>query len=78
MTAAPARAITDLCSPTTFPGAVPFAPEPMAAANLTRLRAAKPPVDRGPPIPEPSVALPPPADASLQPSRAAPPSAKSP
>ena len=41
MTAAPARAIPDLCSTRTFPGAAPFAPEPTAASNLARLRAAE-------------------------------------
>ena len=41
MTAAPTRAIPDLCSPRTFPGAAPFAPEPLAATNLARLRAAE-------------------------------------
>jgi hypothetical protein len=41
MTAAPARAISDLCSTRTFPGAAPFALEPAAASNLARLRAAE-------------------------------------
>ena len=78
MTAAPARAIPDLCSPRTFPGAAPFAPEPTAASNLARLRAAEMPAYAARPIPGPSVALASSAHAPLRPSRAAPPTAKSP
>ena len=78
MTAAPTRAIPDLCSPRTFPGAAPFAPEPLAATNVARLLASKLPTYADRPIPGPSDALASSANAPLRPSRAAPPSAKSP
>ena len=78
MTAAPTRAVTDLCSTRTFPGAAPFAPEPTAASNLARLRAAETLAYADRPIPGPSVALAPSAKAPLRPYRAAPPRAKSP
>ena len=78
MTAAPARAVTDLCSPRTSPGAAPFAPEPIAAPNLARHRAAETSAYANRPIPDPSDALASSANAPLRPSRAAPPSAKSP
>ncbi len=78
MTAAPTRAIPDLCSPRTFPGAAPFAPEPLAATNVMRLLASEMPACADRPIPGPSDALASSANAPLRPSRAAPPSAKSP
>ena len=43
MTAAPARAVTDLCSPRTSPGAAPFTPEPLAATNVARRLASETP-----------------------------------
>jgi hypothetical protein len=78
MTAARTCAIPDLCSPRTFPGAAPSAPEPMAATNVARLRAAETPAYADRPIPGPAVALAPSARATLRPSRSAPQSAKSP
>ena len=78
MTPAPARAIPDLCSPRTSPGAAPFAPEPLAATTVARLLAAETPASADRPIPGPSLAFAPSAKARLRPSRAAPPSAKSP
>ncbi len=78
MTAAPARAATDLCSPRTSPGAAPFAPEPMAATNVARILASETPAYADRPVPGPSGALAPSAKAPLRPSRAARPSAKSP
>jgi len=79
MTASPpARAATDLCSPRTSPGAAPFAPEPMAATNVARRLASDTPAYADQPIPGPSGALASSANAPLRPSRAAPPSAKSP
>ena len=78
MTAAPTRAIPDLCSPRTCPGAAPFAPEPMAATNVARLLASETPASADRPIPGPSDALASSANALLRPSGAAPPSAKSP
>jgi hypothetical protein len=78
MTAAPTRAIPDLCSPSTFPGAAPFAPEPMAATNVARILASETPAYADRPIPGPSDALASSANALPRPSRAAPPSAKSP
>ncbi len=78
MTAAPARAATDLCSPRTSPGATPFAPEPMAATNVARLLASEMPAYADRPIPGPSDAHASCANAPLRPSRAAPPRAKSP
>jgi hypothetical protein len=78
MTAAPARAVTDLCSPGTSPGAAPFAPEPTAASNLARLRAAETRAYATRLILGSFVALAPSARAPLRPYRAAPPSAKSP
>ncbi len=78
MTAAPARAVTDLCSPRTFPGAAPFAPEPISAANVARLLAAEMSAYADRPIPSPSDALASSANTPLRPPRAAPPSAKSP
>ncbi len=78
MTATPARAATDLRPPRTSPGAAPFAPEPMAATNVARLLASEMPAYADRPIPGPSDALASSANAPLRPSRAAPPSAKSP
>ncbi len=78
MTAAPTRAVTDLCSPRTSPGAAPFAPEPLAATHVGRLLASETPAYADRPIPGLSDALASSANAPLQPSRAAPPSAKSP
>jgi hypothetical protein len=78
MTAAPARAATDLCSPRTSSGAAPFAPEPIAATNVARLRASEMPAYADRPIPGLSDALASSANAPLRPSRAAPPSPKSP
>ena len=78
MTPAPARAIPDLCSSRTFPGAAPFAPEPTAASNLARLRAAETRAYATRLILGSSVALAPSAKALLRPYRAAPPRAKSP
>ena len=59
-------------------GAAPFAPEPMAATNVARLLASEMPASADRPIPGPSDALASSANALLQPSGAAPPSAKSP
>ncbi len=78
MTAAPARAVTDLRSPRTSPGAAPFTPEPLAATNVARRLASETPAHAYRPIPGASDALPSSANAPLRPSRAAPPSAKSP
>ncbi len=78
MTTAPARAISDLCSTRTFPGAAPFALEPTAASNLARLRAAETRAYATRLIPDSSLALPPSARATLRPYRSAPQSAKSP
>ena len=78
MTAAPTRAIPNLCSPRTFPGAASFAPEPMAAANVARLLASDTPAYADRPIPGPSDALASSANTPLRPSRAVPPSPKSP
>ena len=78
MTPAPARAIPDLCSTRTFPGAAPLAPEPTAASNLARLRAAETRAYATRLILGSSVALAPSAKGPLRPSRAAPPRAKSP
>ena len=78
MTAAPARAVTGLCSPSTSPGAAPFAPEPISATNVARHRAAETSAYANRPIPNPSDALASSASAPLRPPRAAPPSAKSP
>jgi hypothetical protein len=78
MTAAPARAATDLCSPRTSSGAAPFAPEPTAASNLARLRAAETRAYATRLILGSSVGLAPSAKAPLRPYRAAPPRAKSP
>ena len=78
MTATSARAATDLRPPRTSPGAAPFAPEPMAATNVARLLASEMPAYADRPIPGPSDALASSANAPLRPSRAAPPSAKSP
>ncbi len=78
MTAAPARAATDLCSPRTSPGAAPFAPEPIEAPNVARLLTSDTPASANRPTPGPSGALAPAANAPLRTSRAAPPSAKSP
>ena len=78
MTAAPACAITDLCSPRTFPDAARFAPEPMAATTVASLLAPETPASADRPIPGPSLAFAPSAKARPRPSRAAPPSAKSP
>jgi hypothetical protein len=78
MTAAPTRAVTDLCSPRTSPSAAPFAPEPTAAPNVARLLASETPTSADRPIPGPSDALASSANAPLRPSRAAPRSAKSP
>ncbi len=78
MTAAPTRAVTDLCSPRTSPGAAPFAPEPLAATNVARRLASETPAHAYRPIPGPSDALASSANAPLRPSRAAPPSPKSP
>ena len=78
MTAAPARAVTDLCSPRISPGAASFAPEPLAATNVARLPASETPACADRPIPGPSDALASSANAQSPPSRAAPPSAKSP
>ena len=78
MTAAPARAATDFCSPRTSPGAAPFAPEPMAATNVARLLASEMPAYADRPIPAPSDALASSANALPRPSRAAPPAVKSP
>ncbi len=78
MTAAPTRAVTDLCSPRTSPGAAPFAPEPLAATHVGRLLASETPAYADRPVPGPSGALAPSAKAPLRPSRAARPSAKSP
>ncbi len=78
MIAAPTRAVTDLRSPRTFPGAAPFAPEPIAATSIARLRAAKTPTHADRLIPDPSDALASSANAPLRLSPAEPPSAKSP
>jgi hypothetical protein len=78
MTAAPARAATDLRSPRTSSGTAPLAPEPIAATNVARLRAAKTPASANRPAPDPSGALASAANAPLRPSRAAPPNPKSP
>ena len=78
MTAAPPRAATDLRSPRTSPGAAPFAPEPIAATNVARLRASEMPAYADRPISGPYDALASSANAPLRPSRAAPPSPKSP
>jgi hypothetical protein len=78
MIAAPTRAVTDLRSPRTFPGTAPFAPEPIAATNVARLLASETPAYAHRQISSPSDALASSASAPLRPSRAAPPSAKSP
>ncbi len=78
MTATQARAVTDLCSPRTSPGAAPFAPEPMAATNIARLLASQTLAYADRPVSGPYDALASSADALSRSSRAAPPSAKSP
>ncbi|HME83043.1 MAG TPA: hypothetical protein VKG91_00420 [Roseiarcus sp.] len=58
MTAAPIRNIPHRRPPTTaFAGAHPFAPKPIRAANLALLRAAEPPFDVDPPVPNTGAAL---------------------
>jgi len=78
MTAAPARAVTDLRSPRTSPGAAPFVPDPMAATNVARLLASETPACADRLIPDASDPLASAASAPLRPSRAASPSPKSP
>ena len=67
MTAAPARAATDLCSLRTSPGAAPLAPKPLAATNVARLLASELPTYADRPIPSPSDALASSANAPLRP-----------
>ncbi len=58
MTATPIRALIDDRSPTkSCAGRSPVAPNPIAAAKLASLRAAKPPSDVDPPVPNASAAL---------------------
>jgi len=78
MTAAPARAVTDLRSPRTSPGAAPFVPDPMAATNVARLLASETPACADRLIPDASDPLASAASAPLRPSRPASPSPKSP
>ncbi len=78
MTPASVRAIPNLFSTRTSPGAAPFAPKPTAASDLTRLRAAETRAYATRLILGSSVALAPPAKVALRPYRAAPPTAKSP
>ena len=78
MTAPPARAATDFRSPRTSSGAAPFAPDLIAATNVARLRASQTLAYADWPISGPYDALASSADALPRPSRAAPPSPKSP
>ncbi len=58
MTADPTCSLADGLPPTTgFAGASPFTPKPIRAANLAPLRAAEPPFDVDPPVPNATAAL---------------------
>jgi hypothetical protein len=58
MTATPIHALIDDRSPTkSCAGRSPVAPKPIAAANLASLRAAEPPSDVDPPVPNATAAL---------------------
>jgi hypothetical protein len=58
MTAAPTCPIADGRPPTTgFAGASPFTSKPMRMADLASLRAAEPPFDVEPPVPNAAAAL---------------------
>ena len=79
MTAAPIRALTDDRLPTTgFAGRSPVAPKPIRAADIAALRAANPPCDVDPPVPNGTAALAQPENTPPTPLAAAQPNAKSP
>jgi len=79
MTAVPTHSLTDDRPPTTgFAGASPFAPKPVRAAYLTSIRAAEPPFDVHPKLPNGPAALVRRENTPPTPPAAASPTAKSP